>query len=255
MKGATTVKPTIKTFVKPVELTARSLLPNRKSDGFPGFAHEDTAKVEQKLNVPAQETKSNSDPSDHVSSGLIMAIKMKPSDYNSYQNAYMRHVLKKEKKSPTPEREAIRTERYAGKANGEENNVTKIMVRKDLIQPMNFKKNVEKPKDDDNVDDNDDDDNIDIKYDTKSVITPHESVPDVKKWDCDEVYTYFRAKAPEYAQLLKDNQIDGDALLLIKRDDVVNRFSLKLGQALRLYTQIVQLQYKNNNPILAWNEF
>lgn len=47
----------------------------------------------------------------------------------------------------------------------------------------------------------------------------------------------------------------GDALLLIRREDVLNRFSLKLGAALRLYTHIVELQYKNNNPIIAWNEF
>lgn len=107
---------------------------------------------------------------------------------------------------------------------------------------------------------NDDNSNLNaklecLKYDIKSVITPHESVPDVKRWDCDEVYTYFLGTTTaEYAHVFKENQIDGDALLLIKRDDVLNRFNLKLGPALRLYSHIVTLQCRNNNPILAWNE-
>lgn len=95
----------------------------------------------------------------------------------------------------------------------------------------------------------------DIKYDRSTRVRPHESIPDVKKWDCDEVYTYFLGTTTaEYAHLFRENQIDGDALLLIKREDVLNRFNLKLGPALRLYSHIVTLQYKNNNPILAWDE-
>lgn len=94
-----------------------------------------------------------------------------------------------------------------------------------------------------------------IAYDAASRVTPHENVPDCHQWDCDEVYTYFMGTAtPEIAQLLKDNEIDGDALLLMKREDIL-RFDLKLGVALRLYAQIVSLQFKNNNPILVWNEF
>lgn len=95
----------------------------------------------------------------------------------------------------------------------------------------------------------------DIRYDRRTRIWPHESIPDVKKWDCDEVYTYFLGTTTaEYAHLFREHQIDGDALLLIKREDVLNRFNLKLGPALRLYSHIVTLQYKNNNPILAWDE-
>lgn len=96
---------------------------------------------------------------------------------------------------------------------------------------------------------------IDISYDHRTQLRPHESIPDVKKWDCDEVYTYFLGTTTaEYAHLFREHQIDGDALLLIKREDVLNRFNLKLGPALRLYSHIVTLQYKNNNPILAWDE-
>lgn len=127
--------------------------------------------------------------------------------------------------------------------------VSRIALRNDLFKLVDdcFGLDEQEPKNDE--------EKMDIEYDTKTAITPHDSVPDVRKWDCEEVYTYFTAKTPEYAQLFKDNQIDGDALLLIKREDVLNRFSLKLGPALRVYSHIVALQYKNNNPILAWNEF
>lgn len=92
-------------------------------------------------------------------------------------------------------------------------------------------------------------------YNRSTFFQPHEDIPDVKKWDCDEVYTFFLGTmTAEYAQLFRDNQIDGDALLLIKREDVLNRFNLKLGPALRLYAHIVALQSKHNNPILSWNE-
>lgn len=94
-----------------------------------------------------------------------------------------------------------------------------------------------------------------LSYDKTNVFKPHENIPDVKKWDVDEVYTYFLGiTSPEYAQKFRDHQIDGDALLLIKRKDVIDRFTLKLGPALRLYSHIASLQCKHNNPILAWNE-
>lgn len=94
-----------------------------------------------------------------------------------------------------------------------------------------------------------------LTYDKRTIYKPHENIPDVKKWDCDEVYTYFLGiTKPEYAEIFREHQIDGDALLLIKRADVIRRFNLKLGPALRLYSYIVALQNKHNNPILAWNE-
>lgn len=155
--------------------------------------------------------------------------------------------IKQEKPSLSPEQEAAPVELFVRQLSAESNNIKIISVRKDLVEPTKDEPEVTKSESDD--------EKMDIEYDTKTIITPHESIPDVRKWDCDEVYTYFMAKAPQFAQLLKENQIDGDALLLIKREDVLNRFSLKLGPALRLYTHIVELQYKNNNPILAWNEF
>lgn len=151
--------------------------------------------------------------------------------------------IKQEVPSPLPDDAANHTESF------EDQTKPKIItVRKDLVGQTEAETDTKRTENHD--------DKMKIEYDTKTAITPHDSVPDVKKWDVDEVYTYFMGKTtPEYAQLLKHNQIDGDALLLIKREDVLNRFDLKLGPALRLYSHIVALQYKNNNPILAWNEF
>ncbi|XP_031627097.1 supporter of activation of yellow protein [Contarinia nasturtii] len=232
-KGTTVSKPTI------VESTTRSLIPNRKSDGFPGFAHEEATKIEVKTSTAvAKAKKAMSFPVNQTAS---------QSSSNRTSNAESVEMkaeseIKKEKASPTPDHDINNTESYEPPSQVE--NTKKIAVRKDLVEPTFMETDVEMPES-----------GAAFDYDTKTVITPHESVPDVKKWDCDEVCTYFMAIAPQYVQLLKDNQIDGDALLLIRREDVLNRFSLKLGPALRLYTHIVELQYKNNNPILAWNEF
>lgn len=81
------------------------------------------------------------------------------------------------------------------------------------------------------------------------------AVPNVREWDCDEIFTYFLGKTTaEYAELLKERDIDGDALMLMSREDVLSKFNLKLGKALRLYGHILTLQMQNNNPILAWDE-
>lgn len=221
---------------KPVEVSPRSLIPNRKSEGFPGFPRNETTKVDPKPIT----MKSNKNVA-FVSAKTPTVIR------KEVEPVITHFEIKKEKSSPTPEREAARTEPYIRAEQSENAEAKKISVRTDLVEPTKVESNSMKSESDD--------EKMDIEYDTKTVITPHESIPDVRKWDCDEVYTYFTAKAPQFAQLLKENQIDGDALLLIKREDVLNRFTLKLGPALRLYTHIVELQYKNNNPILAWNEF
>lgn len=233
---------------KPVD-PPRPVLPNRKSEGFPGFGNVETKKSDPKLNdqkpaikkavpfpKPTQKPPSTNSLSGGGSSNDVKTV----ADIE----------VKTEKKSPTPEIEFIGSNSLGCNNKQKVANKT-ISVRTDLVvstvsqqQPM-----------DETTSENSYDDDMDIKYDTKSAFTPDESIPDVRKWDIDEVYTYFLGKySPEFAQLLKDHQIDGDALLLIRREDVLNRFNLKLGAALRLYSYIVSIQYKNNNPILAWNE-
>lgn len=232
---------------KPVELAPRSLIPNRKSEGFPGFPRPETAKVDPKPIFTEKSKKIVTFPIDQNSMSSKKSSADRKTENLERISSDVELKIKQEKLSPTPDREAARTEPYVRQLSAECNGIKKISVRKDLVETTKVESDVLKPESDD--------DKMDIEYDTKSIITPHESIPDVRKWDCDEVYIYFTAKAPEFAHLLKENQIDGDALLLIKREDVLNRFSLKLGPALRLYTHIIELQYKNNNPILAWNEF
>lgn len=190
------------------------------SNGFAGFTCDESTK------------KTDNQPPSSKSKKLVTNNDDNISDLN----------VKSEPKTPTSDAEPFTS------TGRHQNNENKISVRKDLVENDN-------DVDGDNVHGLDDDGQS-ILYDTKTAITPHESIPDVREWNCDEVYTYFVATTrAEFANVLKENQIDGDALLLIRREDVLNRFNLKLGPALRLYAHIVSLQYKNNNPILAWNDY
>lgn len=236
--------------------------PSKKSAGFAGFSHEETSSkansqksntgqcvivssknnvIKLKLNVKGR--KDESIPTISTKPQKKVEPKVDIADMLECE-------IKEEDSTPTPEQDVNHANRLSPCETEDHKKKTatecsKIAVRKDLvIENIEVKQN-----------DNDDGD-MKIEYDTKTKFMPHENIPDVKKWDCDEVYTYFLGTTTaEYAQLFKENQIDGDALLLIKRDDVLNRFNLKLGPALRLYSHIVSLQYKNNNPILAWNEY
>lgn len=237
-KGVSTIK-------KPIEISPRSLIPNRKSEGFPGFPRNESTKVEPKANPTVKPLILKLPPG--IAVNRRQPIERVPKNVEPTEPMNIEIEIKKEQASPSPEREAAVNEVFVRQLSGESSSNTLIKVRNDLVKPTIVESILMNPESDD--------EKIDIEYDSKTVITPHESIPDVRKWDCDEVYTYFTAKAPQFAHLLKENQIDGDALLLIKREDVLNRFDLKLGPALRLYTHIIELQYKNNNPILAWNEF
>lgn len=189
-------------------------------DGFAGFSRDDTAKRKsndsQSTAAKAKRARKQKSTNDSDPE-----IKSEPEPYAFETNNKREQLIN----SPP---NAARNESI-------------ISVRKDLVSRSD-------------VDLADDLDVDELQYNTRTSIKPHEDVPDVKTWDCDTVYVYFRSKtSDEYANLLKENQIDGDALLLIKREDVLNRFNLKLGPALRLYSHIVALQCRNNHPILAWN--
>lgn len=223
----------------------KSILGNRKSDGFAGFSHEDTKKPKKSVKITNEpifpQRKSAGFVSPRETANTIkheVKKDVEPTE-KSYINGKLDKLLKEFDEKPN---EII--------------NKSPIAVRKDLLEEepeTKMENNDLQEKEDANV--KDEDETMEIVYNTKTAITPHESVPDVRKWDCDEVYTYFLGlTTSEYAHLFKEHQIDGAALLLIKRDDVLNRFNLKLGPALRLYARIVALQHKNNNPILVWNE-
>lgn len=237
--------------LKPLKM----LLPNRKSDGFPGFA-----RIDESVKVESKEQKSLSFPSIKVkrktsTTPVRRLSACKSTEATQILNDWKLPTIEQptadlnvKQEAPSPDPDAAGHVIGTDSESFEDQSKSKIItVRKDLVGQSNTETDT---KNTENFD------KMEIEYDTKTAIVPHDSVPDVRKWDVDEVYTYFMGKTtPEYAQLLKHNQIDGDALLLIKREDVLNRFDLKLGPALRLYSHIVSLQYKNNNPILAWNEF
>lgn len=221
----------------------------KKSAGFAGFSHDETNK--------SNGTKPSTEPIPIVTITKQPAVKRIQTDRNSTSskssNADQKTIvgdlldleIKAELHTPTP------IERNENNSNAFDANDTVevktagISVRSDLKRP-----HVERS------DDVTASIEMTVVYDNTSKIKPHENIPDCRNWDCDEVYTYFMGTTTaEYAQLFKENEIDGDALLLMKRDDVLNRFNLKLGPALRLYSHIISLQFKNNNPVLTWNEY
>lgn len=81
-----------------------------------------------------------------------------------------------------------------------------------------------------------------------------EVVPDASKWTTDEVYAYFcQYFDSEVASVLKEHDVDGIALLLFKRKDILTRFDMKLGTALRIYSHVLRLQARVNDVRLGWN--
>ena len=80
-----------------------------------------------------------------------------------------------------------------------------------------------------------------------------EETPDARSWTPDEMFQYLRTKgfADQDARVFIDQDIDGRAALLLKRQDVISSLGLKLGPAIKLYRQIqvLQLKYKEAEAI------
>lgn len=95
-------------------------------------------------------------------------------------------------------------------------------------------------------------------YDKASTVEmKHQNIPDVRNWSFLRVYEYFSNNLgfkPEDAVVFKDEEIDGEALMIMKRSDIVNtKFqTLKLGVALKMWTFIIQFQTGSNDPTQAW---
>lgn len=79
-----------------------------------------------------------------------------------------------------------------------------------------------------------------------------EPVEDPSSWDCDNVYEYFSRYFPRDAHILRDEEIDGKSLLLMKRSDVIG-LKLKLGVAINMYAHVLKLQTKKNDFTIAWS--
>uniref|UniRef100_A0A8B9HL58 L3MBTL histone methyl-lysine binding protein 1b n=1 Tax=Astyanax mexicanus TaxID=7994 RepID=A0A8B9HL58_ASTMX len=66
----------------------------------------------------------------------------------------------------------------------------------------------------------------------------------VAKWNTEEVATFVR-KLPgcrEHATIFRNEQIDGEAFLLLTQSDIVKILSIKLGPALKIYNCILMLK-------------
>ncbi|XP_018024518.1 atherin [Hyalella azteca] len=77
------------------------------------------------------------------------------------------------------------------------------------------------------------------------------SIPNATHWSVEEVVTHFAGKGfEEEAQTLKEQAIDGCAVLLLSRADVISSLGLKLGPALKLYRHVRVLQTRIPNPVM-----
>lgn len=94
--------------------------------------------------------------------------------------------------------------------------------------------------------------------DEASTITLTEGeIPDVKTWTHQQVCDYFSNTlkfTKRDAAVFKDEEIDGETILIMKRSDIVTtKFQhLKLGTALKMWSHIIKFQTASSDPTQAW---
>ncbi|KAJ8305725.1 hypothetical protein KUTeg_016270 [Tegillarca granosa] len=67
--------------------------------------------------------------------------------------------------------------------------------------------------------------------------------PDASKWNVTDVVNFFsKVGFKEQAESFKEQEIDGQSLLLMKRMDVLTGLNIKLGPALKIYQHVMKLQ-------------
>jgi len=68
---------------------------------------------------------------------------------------------------------------------------------------------------------------------------------DIQPWSVADVETFFISKGlKEEAAVLKENEVDGTSLLLLKREDIIHGMGFRLGPALKVNRLVVELQSK-----------
>ena len=96
------------------------------------------------------------------------------------------------------------------------------------------------------------------EYDRASTIEfINTEVPDVRKWTHQQVFDHFSKNlgfSTSDSAVFKDEEIDGEALMIMKRSDIVTtKFQkLKLGTALKMWSQIICFQTGSSDPTQAW---
>lgn len=82
-------------------------------------------------------------------------------------------------------------------------------------------------------------------------LTNHPSVPridnglypDASKWTVDDVVQFFISVGfRDQAEAFREQEIDGQSLLLMKRSDVLTGLYIRLGPALKIYQHVLKLQ-------------
>ncbi|TDG41152.1 hypothetical protein AWZ03_012426 [Drosophila navojoa] len=74
----------------------------------------------------------------------------------------------------------------------------------------------------------------------------------VQTWSIDDVVGYVERFYPREADVFRVQEIDGAALMVLSRQDVIDRFGLKLGPALRIYELVLSLQTSTNDVSIGW---
>lgn len=79
-------------------------------------------------------------------------------------------------------------------------------------------------------------------------------IPDVSKWTHHQVSDYFTRLGfnARDAAMFKEEEIDGETLLIMRRSDIVNATKLKLGTTLKMWTEILKFQTGSNDPTQGW---
>uniref|UniRef100_A0A8D9A0V1 Atherin n=1 Tax=Cacopsylla melanoneura TaxID=428564 RepID=A0A8D9A0V1_9HEMI len=92
-----------------------------------------------------------------------------------------------------------------------------------------------------------------LQQDPYANIPIDESVPDCTKWTAADVFEYLSAYLkPELCKPLLDGDVDGSALLLLKRSDCIRNLGLPLGFSLKLWTHVKRLQTRRSEIEIYW---
>ncbi|CAL8095220.1 unnamed protein product [Orchesella dallaii] len=76
-----------------------------------------------------------------------------------------------------------------------------------------------------------------------SSITKNTEIPDISSWTPTQVQKFFSEKGlQDEAASLREQEIDGMSLLLLRRADIIFGLNLRLGPALKIYRLVSQLQ-------------
>lgn len=77
-----------------------------------------------------------------------------------------------------------------------------------------------------------------------NMIEDETNIPNMYEWSTNEVYEYFKVRYPRQAHVFENEEIDGQAICLLKREDVLQNFNIKVGPSLKIFEHILKLQAK-----------